>query len=270
ILAVTRVFIEAPPVSLDLLAGLPQLTTNRKPPPNLDVIYILAPIAKIIDRIIADFCPHRSTGKKAPPEGFNEHAGAHMFFTQPFSGCTLPSAINRIVSNISPKERPAHTLPPPNPRSFLMLNAPPPLRSAEHAFDISDEETCRTSTSPPSPPLGLAGLVKEHLCKILASCLARHLLNYCDSNKEFPPVIDPPRSRSTILITERAMDLFAPLLHEFTYQAMCNDLLEIPFFIPLTLNATEKSPSAKAPSIRIQSLIAVMSLPQMSPSQHKP
>lgn len=23
------------------------------------------------------------------------------------------------------------------------------------------------------------------------------------------------------------MDLYAPLLHEFTYQAMCNDLLEI-------------------------------------------
>lgn len=41
------------------------------------------------------------------------------------------------------------------------------------------------------------------------------------------PVVDPPRPRGTMFITERAMDLYAPLLHEFTYQAMCNDLLDI-------------------------------------------
>lgn len=30
-----------------------------------------------------------------------------------------------------------------------------------------------------------------------------------------------------LFITDRSMDLFAPFLHEFTYQAMCNDLLDI-------------------------------------------
>jgi syntaxin-binding protein 1 len=30
-----------------------------------------------------------------------------------------------------------------------------------------------------------------------------------------------------MFIVERAMDLFSPLLHEFTYQSMCHDLLEI-------------------------------------------
>jgi syntaxin-binding protein 1 len=35
------------------------------------------------------------------------------------------------------------------------------------------------------------------------------------------------RSRGTLLITDRSMDTIAPLLHEFTYQAMCNDLLPI-------------------------------------------
>lgn len=29
------------------------------------------------------------------------------------------------------------------------------------------------------------------------------------------------------MITDRSMDLFAPFLHEFTYQAMCNDVLDI-------------------------------------------
>ena len=30
-----------------------------------------------------------------------------------------------------------------------------------------------------------------------------------------------------LFITDRSMDLNAPFLHEFTYQAMCNDLLDV-------------------------------------------
>lgn len=35
------------------------------------------------------------------------------------------------------------------------------------------------------------------------------------------------RPRATLLITDRSMDTVAPFLHEFTYQAMANDLLPI-------------------------------------------
>lgn len=38
---------------------------------------------------------------------------------------------------------------------------------------------------------------------------------------------DPPRPRSTMIITDRSMDTLAPFVHEFTYQAMANDLLPI-------------------------------------------
>lgn len=41
------------------------------------------------------------------------------------------------------------------------------------------------------------------------------------------PEPNPPRPRGVLFITDRSMDLFAPFLHEFTYQAMCNDLLDI-------------------------------------------
>lgn len=37
----------------------------------------------------------------------------------------------------------------------------------------------------------------------------------------------PNRPKPVLIITERTMDMFAPFLHEFTYQAMCNDLLNI-------------------------------------------
>jgi syntaxin-binding protein 1 len=35
------------------------------------------------------------------------------------------------------------------------------------------------------------------------------------------------RGRGTLIITDRSMDPVAPFLHEFTYQAMVNDLLPI-------------------------------------------
>ncbi|WFC99760.1 syntaxin binding protein 1 [Malassezia yamatoensis] len=38
---------------------------------------------------------------------------------------------------------------------------------------------------------------------------------------------EPGRPQSVLLITDRSMDLVAPFLHEFTYQAMINDLLPI-------------------------------------------
>ena len=55
----------------------------------------------------------------------------------------------------------------------------------------------------------------------------RNLDEYKKANPDFPKPSDPPRSRGTLIITDRAMDTVAPLLHEFTYQAMANDLLPI-------------------------------------------
>jgi len=39
--------------------------------------------------------------------------------------------------------------------------------------------------------------------------------------------LDMDRPRGTLLITDRTMDTLAPFIHEFTYQAMANDLLPI-------------------------------------------
>lgn len=41
------------------------------------------------------------------------------------------------------------------------------------------------------------------------------------------PKPETPRPRGILFITDRSMDLYAPFLHEFTYQAMVNDLLDI-------------------------------------------
>lgn len=40
-------------------------------------------------------------------------------------------------------------------------------------------------------------------------------------------IADQARPRGTLLITDRSMDMLSPFIHEFTYQAMANDLLPI-------------------------------------------
>ncbi|KIJ65658.1 hypothetical protein HYDPIDRAFT_131009 [Hydnomerulius pinastri MD-312] len=67
----------------------------------------------------------------------------------------------------------------------------------------------------------------DFVTKLLAFMVQQNLDEYKRANPDFPKPADPPRPRGTLVITDRAMDVVAPLIHEFTYQAMCNDLLPI-------------------------------------------
>ncbi|KAF9784931.1 Sec1-like protein [Thelephora terrestris] len=62
--------------------------------------------------------------------------------------------------------------------------------------------------------------------KLLAFQVQGLLEEYKKQNPTFPKP-DQGRPRGTLLITDRAMDTLAPFIHEFTYQAMANDLLPI-------------------------------------------
>lgn len=67
----------------------------------------------------------------------------------------------------------------------------------------------------------------EFVTKLLAVMVQQNLEEHKKANSDFPKPSDPPRPRGTLIITDRAMDVMAPFIHEFTYQAMCNDLLPI-------------------------------------------
>ncbi|KIJ55031.1 hypothetical protein M422DRAFT_64178 [Sphaerobolus stellatus SS14] len=65
-----------------------------------------------------------------------------------------------------------------------------------------------------------------YLTRVLAKMVQAELDEYKKATPDWPK-IEPTRPRGVLFITDRTMDTFAPLLHEFTYQAMCNDLLPI-------------------------------------------
>ena len=59
----------------------------------------------------------------------------------------------------------------------------------------------------------------------LARFVQQELDRYQQWDRNFPPPSQRPQS--VLVVTDRSMDLMAPLLHEFTYQAMAHDLLPI-------------------------------------------
>lgn len=63
------------------------------------------------------------------------------------------------------------------------------------------------------------------LCSHLARFVQDELDAYANVNPDFPP--QTTRPTGVLLITDRSMDAVAPLIHEFTYQAMAHDLLPI-------------------------------------------
>lgn len=64
------------------------------------------------------------------------------------------------------------------------------------------------------------------LCSHLARFVQDELDHYARQNSDSFPV-PSPRPRAVLIITDRSMDLMAPLVHEFTYQAMALDLLNV-------------------------------------------
>lgn len=65
----------------------------------------------------------------------------------------------------------------------------------------------------------------DYLSKKIAVQVQNELDAYMASNPDWPGHQD--RSRAVLFIVDRSMDPVAPLLHEFWYQAMVNDLLKI-------------------------------------------
>lgn len=66
---------------------------------------------------------------------------------------------------------------------------------------------------------------RETLAAKLGLKIQAEMDELCRVDKDFPP--QSPYPRAILVITDRTLDVIAPLLHEFTYQAMIYDLLTL-------------------------------------------
>lgn len=63
------------------------------------------------------------------------------------------------------------------------------------------------------------------LSELIADEFQNQIDDYARNHPDFPPTNNQNKPRSILFIADRTIDLYAPLLHEFTYQAMAMDIV---------------------------------------------
>jgi syntaxin-binding protein 1 len=76
------------------------------------------------------------------------------------------------------------------------------------------------------PKSPLPGHESHVLASFIASAVQNELDVYAQWNRDFE-INTNKEDKATLLILDRSLDLFAPFVHEFTYQAMAFDILPI-------------------------------------------
>ncbi|KAI9300245.1 Sec1-like protein [Cunninghamella echinulata] len=213
----------------------------RQPYPTLDAIYFLTPCRESVLRLIDDFSTHKEPLYNA----------AHLYFTSGLDDDLFSDLNKRLKSTGAAEyihglkemyvdykvvESAVFTVDPIT--SFFSVfgtdNRAYPEDSLRQTarqllslcVTLGEDPIIRYQAPPDNdgmnPPLPY-----ESASKTLALSLQREVDRFCQLNPKFPPQKQPPQPRATILIVDRTIDQNTPLLHEFTYQAMINDLLPV-------------------------------------------
>ncbi|GAA5827126.1 hypothetical protein JCM11251_001128 [Rhodosporidiobolus azoricus] len=239
------------------------ITAHRSPQPRLAAVYLLMPTTQNVDLVLRDYspgppAPQGKSKSKAlpPPQEPPKYAAAYINFLDGINDALVGKLTDGLPENYLQGLKELyinfHALEPRvfslrSPRTFFSLYGPPDGPSDRALARWEDEIGWMSRTivntlatlgeypliryyNPPSSfhaPLGPGLAAGEGIGKRLAERVQVELDAYARDNTNFPPVSDPPRPRGVLLLTDRSMDLHAPFLHEFTYQAMINDLLDI-------------------------------------------
>ncbi|CAL1714155.1 unnamed protein product [Somion occarium] len=233
------------------------ITSHRDPQPQLEAVYILMPTTQNVERIIRDYSNGRQ--QYAGAHLFFIDRLSEQLFDQLASSPAEPflKGLQDLYLNFWAIE--SNTFSLKQPGSFFSIYSPPRSDNAFKASRDHLEEELRFSSKMianvcismneypfiryyvPSHHAPL-GALKPHAATRPApppsepTSRWRTNLARGAQAREYESVegdfvakkpSDPARPRSTLIITDRSMDVTAAFLHEFTYQAMANDLLPI-------------------------------------------
>ncbi|BGP12280.1 hypothetical protein JCM10213_000024 [Rhodosporidiobolus nylandii] len=239
------------------------ITAHRAPQPRLAAVYLLMPTTQNVDLVLRDHNPtppppqgkSKSKAPQQPPEP-PKYGAAYINFLDGINDALVGKLTDGLpeqyLQGLKELYINFHALEPRifslrSPHSFFSIYGPPDggvdralarwdddigwmSRSIVNTLATLGEYPLIRYYNPPSSfhqTLGPGLAVGEAIGKRLAERVQAEIDAYARDNANFPPVSDPPRPRGVLFITDRSMDLNAPFLHEFTYQAMINDLLEI-------------------------------------------
>ncbi|KAK8128423.1 Sec1 family protein [Apiospora sp. TS-2023a] len=192
------------------IANIERIEERRERNPTMDAIYILTPEPYIVDCLIADLEARR-------------YQKSFLVWT---------GGVRDAVDKLLPSRVASYYLQGP---LELSSSLPPGMqcsrgeayaRSGPKAHKIAGVcitlgEYPKVRYYRPRAPLHEAAVLSAHLARFVSD----ELDEYAQWNPNFPPPSSRPQG--ILLVTDRSMDIMAPLVHEFTYQAMAHDLLPI-------------------------------------------
>ncbi|BGP44379.1 syntaxin binding protein 1 [Rhodotorula kratochvilovae] len=240
------------------------IAAHRQPQPRLAAVYLLMPTTQNVDLVLRDYdpTPPPAQGKSSKkqqhgaPQEPPKYGAAYVNFMEGINDALVGKLTDGLPDNYLQGLKELyinfHALEPRvfslrTPHSFHTLYGPPDQqpeaalarweddigwmsRSIVNVLATLGEYPLIRYYNPPSSFHSILGpglAAGEPIGKRLADRVQAEIDAYARDNSDFPPVSDPPRPRGVLFITDRSMDLNAPFLHEFTYQAMCNDLLDV-------------------------------------------
>ncbi|KAK4954155.1 syntaxin binding protein 1 [Elasticomyces elasticus] len=210
------------------ITNIEQITDRRQTNKEVEAIYLLSPQPWIVDCLMADFEKRK-------------YRRAHLVWTSLLhpalrdridkSPVARPQIALFKVLNTSFHPQESHLVTLRSPESFPILFHP----GCNHLVRAHMEDLAQKIVGV-CVSLGEYPTIRyyrpreaRHEAAILCSHLARFVQDeldlYAKFHEDFPPATS--RTRGVLFITDRSMDLVAPVVHEFTYQAMANDLLSI-------------------------------------------
>ncbi|KAF9095019.1 vacuolar sorting protein VPS33/slp1 [Mortierella sp. GBA35] len=206
------------------------LESKRQAYTSLEAVYLLTPCMESVQRLMDDYPSDSPTGK---------YKAAHILFTAPledrlFDRLTKSpvskyiKTLKELFMDFTAIESRVFSL--ESPSSFYTLYSPAKKMELAAEMDSIAKQlvsVVATLGDYPSiryfrPPETVDG--KRTQSMKLAMLLQSELEAYVRSNQD---MAGRQQGQGTILILDRSIDITAAIVHEFTYQAMANDLLPI-------------------------------------------
>ncbi|CAG8974407.1 hypothetical protein HYALB_00010047 [Hymenoscyphus albidus] len=219
------------------IANIEKIEDRRQMSPDMDAIYLISPKSHIVDCLMADFERHRYKRSYLVWTSLLEPRIRDRIDRSDMAKAQI-AGFQTISVNFFPRESNLITF--RDPHSFQLLYNPTCSSLVQgHVFELAKQivdcvvslgENPKVRFFQPRPFIPRTPTDQDQYGpRILSGYLAQVVQDELDLYMRYNPDFPPPSNRpqGVLMIADRSFDLMAPLLHEFTYQAMAHDLLPI-------------------------------------------